>query len=156
MNKHLFAIFTYFATFFLSFFLVSFLTEKPKLKATSCFPSRNVVNKTFQTEQEIQIRTLLTLDQKFGEEYFDGMENATETENLVKRMRDLDNSNLPVPFRKAFQTHTEAWNDYAKHLRKSRNHDASDKECKILNRQINETYNTVLLSAKNFEVDFMP
>ena len=69
-------------------------------------------------------------------------------------MQGLDNSNLPVPIRKAYQAHTEAWNNYAKHLRNSGRHDDSDRECRNLNRDINETYNTVLFSAGNFDVDF--
>lgn len=160
MNKHLFAIFTYFTTFFVSVLLVGFVTPVKPYVATSCFNTSKTVihpvNPRVETAGQSQIRNLLTFDQKFGFAYFAGVENANETENLVERMRSLDDSNLPIPFRKAYQAHTEAWDNYAKHLRNSGNHDDSDRECRILNRQISETYNTVLISAKNYGVDFTP
>jgi hypothetical protein len=156
MKKHLFAIFTYSATFFISFFLVSFLTERPQTKATSCFPNRTVIRSvtTLETEQKSEIRNLLKRDQEFGLDYFVTNEQAKDTENLVKNMQSLDNPKLPVEVRKAYKDHIEAWSIYAKHLRKSENHDGSDRDCKIHNRGINETYNTLLLAAENYGVDF--
>lgn len=156
MKKHLFAIFTYFATFFISFFLVSLLTERPQTKATSCFPSRNAV-KVFTTSEKTEqdlIRTLLMEDYVSGTKYFAGNETASETEELVGQMRSLDNPKLPLTVRKAYKSHTEAWDNYAKHLKRSKNHESSDKECIALNRDINETYNTLLLAAENYGVDF--
>lgn len=156
MKKHLFAIFTYFVTFFLSFFLVSLLSEKPQTKATHCFPGKNVMRpaQIFETEQQSQIKNLLTRDRNFGLEYFAGTENAKETENLVKRMKTLDDPNLPQTVRKAYKAHTEAWEIYAKHLKKYGKHDDSDKDCINLNRDINVTYDTLLLAAENYGVDF--
>ena len=78
MNKHLFAIFTYFATFFLSFFLVSFLTETRSSKRQAVFQDE-MPHQTFETEQQKQIRNLLTLDQKYGWQYFAGTETAEDT-----------------------------------------------------------------------------
>lgn len=157
MKKHIFAIFTYFVTFFLSFFLVSFLTEKPQTKATYCLLNRNVASTTkttFETEQQSEIRKLLTQDEQFGFEYFATNENAENAENLVENMRSLDNSKLPLTVRKAYKTHIQAWENFALHLKRSKNHRDSDKECIGLNRDINETYNTLLLAAENYGVDF--
>jgi hypothetical protein len=156
MKKHLFAIFTYFVTFFISFFLVSFLTEKPQLKQTACFPSRTAARSvtTLETKQQSEIKYLLKRDQEFGFDYFVTNEQAKDAENLVKNMQSLDNPNLPVEIRKAYKTHTGAWDNYAKHLRYSKDHNSSDKECKNLNRSINETYNTLLLAAEDYGVDF--
>ncbi len=158
MKKHIFGIFTYFATFFLSFLLVASLTEKPQVKATSCFPHRSFTNSRdvkLKTGQETEIRNLLTLDRDFGFSYFAGDQTADDTDKLVENMQSLlDNENLPIPFVKAYAAHTEAWNNYAKHLGKSKNHRDSDAECKILNRRINETYDTLLLTAQSFDVDF--
>ncbi len=156
MKKHLFAISTYFATFFISFFLVSLLTERPQTKATSCFPSRNVMRPaetTSETEQQTEITYLLKRDQKFGFEYFATEQRASDAKILVENMRSLDNSDLPLPIRKAYKTHTQAWNAYADHLRGS-SHKKSDRDCINLNRDISETYNTLLLTAENYGVDF--
>lgn len=154
MKKHLFAIFTYFVTFFISFFIVSLLTERPQTKA--CFPTKNAMRPahSFETEQQTKIRNLLTRDQKYGMEYFAGPESAEETENLVRRMKSLDDPNLPRTVRKAYKTHTEAWNNYAIHLKKHGKYVDSDKDCINLNRDINETYNTLLLAAEDYGVDF--
>lgn len=158
MKKHIFAIFTYFATFFLSFFLVSFLTGKPQTKATYCFSGRSVSNPaktTFETEQQTGIRNLLTRDQKFGLEYYAAEETAESAENLVANMKNLlDSSQLPVTVRKSYIAHIGAWENYAKHLKRSKNHDFADKDCIALNRDISETYNTLLLAAENYGVEF--
>ncbi|CAN5675345.1 hypothetical protein BH20ACI4_BH20ACI4_19440 [soil metagenome] len=156
MKKHLFAIFTYFATFFISFFIVSLLTEKPQTKATSCFPTKSVMRLThsFETEQQITIRNLLLLDREFGMDYFAGAEKAEDTKFLVGNMQSLYTSDLPAPVQEAYQAHIKAWDNYAKHL--SKNHDSTDVECKILNRKINETYGALLYTAKNYDVDFQP
>lgn len=156
MKKHLFAIFIYFATFFISFFIVSLLSEKPQLKATSCFPTKKVMRPAhnFETEQQTQIRNLLTRDQEFGMEYFAGAQNAENTEKLAYKMQTLQWTSLPLPVLKAYKTHTSAWNNYAIHLKKHGKHDDSDKDCINLNRDINETYNTLLLAAENYGVDF--
>ena len=158
MKKHIFAIFTYFATFFISFFLVSLLTERPQTKATSCFPSRNAAkvftNSEITEQDQEKTLSLLRNDYIYGAKYFRGSESAEETGKLVERMRSLDNSDLPLPVRKAYQSHTEAWSIYANHLRNAENHERSDRECKIFNRNINETYNTLLLAAKNYDVEF--
>lgn len=156
MNKHLFAIFTYFATFFFSFLLVSLLTERPAMKATSCFPARNVMRPahSYETAEQKQIKRLLALDRTYGLEYFAGPEQAADTELLVEKMRSLDSAGLPLPVRKAYRAHTDAWSDYARHIKNSSNHDYADRDCIALNRGINETYNTLLLAAKNYGVDF--
>jgi hypothetical protein len=156
MKKHLFAIFTYFVTFFISFFIVSLLTEKPQIKATSCFPTKNTMRPTysFETEQETRIRNLLTRDQEFGMDYFAGAQKAEDTKILVGNMRSLNTSDLPAPVQKAYQAHIEAWNAFAFHLKKSGSHNSSDRDCKVLNRGINETYNTLLLAANDHGVDF--
>ncbi len=160
MNKHLFAIFTYFATFSVSVLLVGFLTPVKPYVATSCFPGKTVT-KSFdrnpETVEQTEIRNLLEKDQSFGLTYFAGKETANNAEKLVEQMNGLlDNSKLPTPLLKAYKAHTEAWNNYAKHLGNSGNHDFSDRECRILNREINETYNTVLIAAENYGVDFKP
>ncbi len=155
MKKHLFAIFTYFVTFFLSFFLVSFLSEKPQSKTTNCFPGKTVMRPAaFETDRQTEIRNLLINDREFGLDYFATDERAEDAEKLVKNMKSLDNPNLPAEVRKAYQAHTEAWDIYSKHLRKSGEPHHSDKDCRIYNRSINETYNTLLLSAKSYGVDF--
>lgn len=158
MKKHIFAIFTYFATFFLSFFLVGLLTEKPALKATSCFPVRNfaVTEKSvLETGQQTQIRNLLTFDHKYGKEFFAGSVTGDRAAHLVEQMKGLlDNSDLPMPVRKSYSGHILAWDNYARHLGSVKDHKNSDKDCIVLNREISETYNTVLLSAKSYGVDF--
>lgn len=156
MKKHFFAIFTYFTTFFVSFFLVSLLTERPQTNATACFPNRTVMRSVanIETKQQSEIRNLLMRDREFGLEYFVTDERANNAEELVKNMRTLNNPKLPLTVRKAYKTHTDAWDNYAQHLKRSKNHVSSDKECVVLNRDINETYDTLLLAAKNYGVDF--
>lgn len=156
MKKHLFAIFTYFATFFLSFFLVSFLSEKPQSKTTNCFPNKTATRSitTIKTDRQTEIRNLLKDDRKYGLEYFVTDERASDAEKLVRNMRSLDNPNLPADVRKAYKAHTEAWEIYAKHLKKYGRHEGSDNDCINLNRDINVTYDTLLLAAENYGVDF--
>lgn len=160
MKKHLLAIFTYFVTFFISVFLVGLLVSKtaPLAVSAPCVKEKKAAksfNPVSENADQINIRTVLESDKKFGSEYFAGSQNAEDTKNLVYKMQTLNRTNLPLPFRKAYKAHIAAWNNYARHLeRSSGNHDFSDRDCRILNREINETYNTVLLSAKSHGVDF--
>lgn len=158
MNKHLFAIFTYFTAFFSSVFLVGLLTPTNSYVATSCFPTRMAttsVSPRAETSQQRQIRKLLDADQYFGMQYYAGNESDVDTANLVEKMESLsDISDLPIPVSKAYKAHTEAWDNYAKHLKNTKDHDESDRDCKFLSRQIDETYNILLIAAKNYGVDF--
>lgn len=154
MNKHIFGIFTYFITFFVSFAIVSFVTEKPTLKATDCFLTRNITRATdtnFEAEQQSRIKNFLYLDQRLGDRYFSG---DTDTEKFIEQINSLDTSELPVPIQKTYKAHTEAWNNYARHLSNTKNHNDSDRECRVLNRRINQTYDRLLLAAKKYGVEF--
>ncbi|MEO6590185.1 MAG: hypothetical protein ABIP06_12880 [Pyrinomonadaceae bacterium] len=155
MKKHIFAISAYVVTFCLSVLLVGLLTgsSKPVVSAP-LFDNKATFIPKFETTEQSSIRTLLTLDQQYGFEYFDGVENACRAENLVIKMRSLENQNMPLPVRKAYKVHIEAWNNYARHLKNAPDHDSGDRDCRVLNREISETYNTVLLSAKSYGVDF--
>lgn len=155
MKKHIFAISTYIVTFCLSVLLVGLLTDRSQpVVFAPVTESETIFIPKFETTEQSQIRTLLMLDQKYGFEFFGGVENASEAEKLVNKMRSLENPNLPMPVRKAYKAHIEAWNNYALHLKKSSEHEFADRDCRVLNRDISETYNTVLLAAKSYGVEF--
>ena len=158
MNKYLFSIFTYFATFFLSVILVGLLTGSPAV-STSC-PQHKAgllsVDPAVRHTTQSRIIRLLESDKKFGIEYYKNSEDAESAHRLVEQMEDLDDSVLPDDIRRAYKIHTKAWRDYAKHLNNTKSHYSSDEECAKFSREIGSTYDDLLDSARNHDVYFKP
>lgn len=156
MNKHLFGIFTYFATFFISFALVALfgVKEKPVVE-TYTISTIAPLSRNYETVDQREIRKLLDNDRSFGLEYYARAEQPESATELVEKMRELNkNSQLPPQIRKAYANHLEAWNNQAKHVNSQAHLSDSDRLCPELDAEITKTYDELLDTAEDFGVVF--
>jgi len=109
-------------------------------------------DRQYGRELSRDLRSLTNEDENIGEE--------TATLKLVRKMRRLDDSAMPLDFRTAWENHVRAWEDYADSLHRSSHnseHEIFGEESSEgvgQTSEINRTYRVLVRVARQHGVDF--
>ena len=159
--KHFLSFFTFFACFGVSAWLFAVPVRENSLQIN---PDSRPSFKYLQTQK--QILEFLEKDRQTGRELENDRirfrQNSNErvseelaTVNLVKKMQYAKCTGLPDDFCMAWNNHVKAWEKMAE-FRYNENlpNDLVLEDYQGLNRDINQTYQDLILSAKKHGVDF--